>query len=106
MSMFDSVRLSGSEYVQLKCFGCHMTEFALGDAVTLIPRSRIGDDVSWIPAPATFQVALSDGSFLTVLDGRLRCRDRARRDGLPVVDSYGVPWSGDLSKAGTVLTHA
>lgn len=103
MGMFDSVRLPSGRIAQVKCFGCGMTHVRIDDKVELVPRSRTGDDISWVPRPATFQVALDDGSFLTVVDGHLRACDQHRRGGLPVVDSYGFPWSGEASSAGRVL---
>lgn len=105
MGMFDTVIGQAGEAAQVKCFGCRMVEISNGDRVELTPRSRIGDDVSWIPRPTTYQVALDDGSFLTVLDGYFRGWDRVRRGGLPVVDSYGVPWSGEAGSAGRVLPN-
>ena len=105
MGMFDSVLLPSGRVAQIKCFGCGMGQVRVGDKVELVPRSRTGDDISWIPRPATFQVALDDGSFLTVLDGYLRVWDRQRRGDLPVVDSYGFPWSGEASAAVRVLAE-
>ena len=103
--MFDTVFGKVGEVAQVKCFGCLMAEIRIGDPAELTPRSRTGDDVSWIPRPTTFQVAMDDGSFLTVLDGHLRSWDRVRRGGLPVVDAYGVPWSGEAGSAGRVLPN-
>lgn len=103
MGTYDIVRSPAGEVAQVKCFGCLMTEIHIGEAVALVPRSRLGDDISWHPTPSTFQVALNNGAFLTILDGVLRYWDDARRDGLPLFDSYGVPWSGDPNRAGTVI---
>jgi hypothetical protein len=98
VGIYDSV-FSGERSGQVKCFGPCLTSYHLGSEVTLYRDP----DQSWAPAGTVqtgvmpdrnYQIAMNDGSFLTVVDGRLKFWDDVRRDELSIYDNYGYEWDG------------
>ena len=102
MGMFDDIQWPDGRRAQVKCLGCEMKLFTKGDTVHLMPTPRAGTVPEADVAPDSFQIAVNDGSFLTVRHGRLTEWDRRRQSGLTVLDNRGTTWSGDPA-TGAVL---
>ena len=102
MGMFDDIQWPDGRRAQVKCFGCEMKLFTKGDSVHLMPAPRAGTVPEANVAPDSFQIAVNDGSFLTVRDGLLAEWDGRRQSDIPVFDNWGTTWAGDPA-TGAVL---
>jgi hypothetical protein len=101
---FDTV-LSSTREAQVKCFGRASKEYEIGSVVTLYeePPNERDEHRTCVELPErNYQVAMDDGSFLTVIHGRFRFWDEIRITDLPVFDRYGRAWDGSLDTAGFV----
>ena len=95
MGMFDTVVSNDGQSAQVKCFGSFMEVFELGSRVDLVPVKRLETDVLPSSLPESYQVAVNDGTFITVLGGEIVAWDSSNDPELMTVDNYGQPWSGD-----------
>lgn len=102
VGMFDEVDWLDGRRVQVKCLGASMQYLTPGDRVNLVPSSRDGSDLP-LPHVPDFQIAVNNGTYITVLGGVLCHWDFYRREQLPVFDNRGEPWNGDVKKGAPVL---
>ena len=101
--MYDEVDWRDGRRAQVKCLGASMKHLKPGDRVQLAPTQLSSIGSAFLEAPSDFQIAMRDGTFITVVSGVLQSWDGLRRPTLPVVDNRGAEWDGEPSSAAPVI---